>query len=546
MFKKFLFSFFIFFLLTTSVFAYNQNTETIKVGISNNNFSTYLHEEAEFYTTGSMSVYDSSDNTFIESITLEETLKVVCDEDGFTLYKNNHKIAKNINSAVILQNNYGQIGIKNLKRAGKDAIYRGNINLVKSLKNNNTFNIVNVVKLEEYLKGVVPNEMPVFFGIEALKAQAVAARNYAIRPRVTASSVYDICDSVACQVYFGANTEQRQANMAIEQTKNVVAMYNSEPILSLYSSTAGGYTENYENVFLSSNEKYPTKPVPYLVGKPDKYDMEPVDSEKKAEEFYMGTPATFDNASPLFRWTKSWEKSELEDILKKRLVKYSSSGLVTPKLASENDFGSLKDLKVTKRGVSGKIISMDIVTDKGTFTVKKELLIRQIFIKNGSGLSSGNVVFKINKNDDDEIQTIDAYGGGLGHGVGMSQYGAGAMGKQGFSYDKILKHYYTGIHLTTIPVILNQNENSVAQSFYANTNNALLNITCESNGIPKIVMEINGHQLLLNANYYGKSIKYNIGKYLIKGENTVYFAFSNDYGNKKTKLYIELDEAGCE
>jgi stage II sporulation protein D len=78
---------------------------------------------------------------------------------------------------------------------------------------------VNVLPLEDYLKGVVPNELPVRFGLEALKAQAVAARNYTIRPRTRVYHNFDVCDSVQCQVYFGANTEHPLSNKAIEETK---------------------------------------------------------------------------------------------------------------------------------------------------------------------------------------------------------------------------------------------------------------------------------------------------------------------------------------
>lgn len=91
--------------------------------------------------------------------------------------------------------------------------------------------------------------MPVSFGLEALKAQSVAARNYVLSPRVKANSNYDVVDSVASQVYFGANTERDLSNKAVDETAGIVATYDWDLILAQYSSTAGGYTESYSNAF---------------------------------------------------------------------------------------------------------------------------------------------------------------------------------------------------------------------------------------------------------------------------------------------------------
>lgn len=110
--------------------------------------------------------------------------------------------------------------------------------------------MINVLDLQSYLKGVVPNEMPVRFGLEALKAQAVLARSYVLKPRERNYHNFDVCDSVACQVYFGANTEKELSDKAVDETDNIVAMSDNELVLALYSSTAGGYTESYENAFL--------------------------------------------------------------------------------------------------------------------------------------------------------------------------------------------------------------------------------------------------------------------------------------------------------
>jgi stage II sporulation protein D len=136
--------------------------------------------------------------------------------------------------------------------------YRGKIEVFGNTRN--TFTVVNELPLEEYLLGVVPNELnPVTFGeIEALKAQTVAARTYIVRNLGQFKSEgYDICATDACQVYMGQGTEHPLTTQAVTETRGVVAVYRDQPINALYSSTCGGRTEDAENIF---DEK-----LPYLV-----------------------------------------------------------------------------------------------------------------------------------------------------------------------------------------------------------------------------------------------------------------------------------------
>src|SRR5206468_7652827 len=136
--------------------------------------------------------------------------------------------------------------------------YRGAIEVFGNSRN--TFTVVNELPLEEYLLGVVPNELsPATFGqLKALKAQAVAARTYVLRNMGQYKNEgYDVCATDACQVYFGAGTEDPLSSRAVTETSGVIATYDDKPINALYSSTCGGRTENAENIF---DEK-----IPYLV-----------------------------------------------------------------------------------------------------------------------------------------------------------------------------------------------------------------------------------------------------------------------------------------
>lgn len=139
-----------------------------------------------------------------------------------------------------------------------DRTYRGVVEVFANARN--TFTVVNELPLEDYLLGVVPNELsPTTFGqLEALKAQAVAARTYIVKNMGQyRAEGFDICDTDTCQVYFGAGTEDPLATQAVNETRGVVATYNGQPINALYSSTCGGRTESVENIF---DEK-----LPYLV-----------------------------------------------------------------------------------------------------------------------------------------------------------------------------------------------------------------------------------------------------------------------------------------
>src|SRR5438270_7366466 len=136
--------------------------------------------------------------------------------------------------------------------------YRGGIEVFGNSRN--AFTVVNELPLEEYLLGVVPNELsPATFGeIEALKAQAVAARTYIMRNLGQSKDEgYDICATDACQVYAGQGSENPLSTQAVMETRGVIATYQDQPINALYSSTCGGRTEDAENIF--------DVKVPYLV-----------------------------------------------------------------------------------------------------------------------------------------------------------------------------------------------------------------------------------------------------------------------------------------
>lgn len=521
----------------------------IRVGISDTNFKNYYFNETNISATDSFKLFDKSTNTLLGEFQAETPINIKIYDNKFLITQNNNAIANNIVGPIEINSNQGFVKVINLKRAGQPAIYRGTFEITKAPTKNNQFNVINIIDLESYLRGVVPNEMPVRFGLEALKAQAILARNYAIKPREKNIHNYDVCDSVACQVYFGANTEKELSDEAILETADTVALHEGELILALYSSTAGGYTENYENAFSNNSSggliMFPGTPLPYLKGVADNPKTPVLDNEKAAREFYLSEPKTFDNDSKYFRWTKEWDKKELEDILKKTLIAQSYAGYVQPKIESLDDFDSLKDIKVAKRGISGKAMCVEIITDKKTFYLQKELPIRRTFQKDNISLPSANVVFDIEK-DNGEITKIIAHGGGFGHGVGMSQYGAGEMAKQGYSYDEIIQHYFKNIAIATYPVTLsNQNgQDTFTQTFYTKNKKTFLVIENKFQ-FTKMTVVINGEEFLLElVPRMFKPDRFDISEYVKKGENKITYILPYSESHKKpVKIYVELKEA---
>lgn len=532
-----------------------KNGRMVTVGISDTKFQNYYFNTINISATDKFRLIDKSTNSVIAEFEANDDVKVFIKDNRFTIMLGKVTMANGINGPVEVVCDEGFVTVVNLKRAGKPAYYRGTFEITKAPKKDNQFNVINVLDLESYLRGVVPNEMPVRFGFEALKAQAVLARNYAIRPREKNIHNFDVCDSVACQVYFGANTEKELSDKAVYETENIAAMYDGEPVLALYSSTAGGYTENYENAFstdmANGTRLFPGAPKPYLKGVPDDGKTPALYTEAEARKFYTSVPKTFDNASPYFRWTKEWEKSELEKILKKTLKAQSSTGFVQPVLKNEKDFGSLKSIKVSRRGVSGKAMCVDIVTDKGKFFVQKELQIRRVFQKDNISLPSANVIFDMetiepaDKNSK-PITKIIARGGGFGHGVGMSQFGAGEMAKQGYSYEEIIQHYFKNTAITTYPVVLsNKNGHEIeTQKFYTKNKKAYLVVENKFQ-FSKITVVLNGQELRLEViPTIFKPERFDISEYMVEGENKItYMLPYSEMHKKPVKLYVEIKEA---
>lgn len=223
--------------------------------------------------------------------------------------------------------------------------YRGALLVVPGLT---TVSVVNDVSLEEYLRGVVPAEMPATWPAEALKAQAIAARSYAayrLRPGI---GTYDTVDDTRAQVYHGLLAERPTTDAAIAATSGVVVTFNGSVANTLFHSTGGGATENNEDAFVSASGSIVAGPVPYLRGSPDR----------------APDGSSYDASSPYATWqTTSYTLAQL-----------SSWFGADPRTR----VGALVALDLRNRGVSGRLMSVTLIGSLGTKTVSGEVF-RYVF-----------------------------------------------------------------------------------------------------------------------------------------------------------------------
>lgn len=514
----------------------NIENNIVRVGLTDNKFQNVLKQDTIVFGTAECNICDRISKKVITTVPANQDIYIKNSEAGLLVTTNNQSATLR---DVVIVCPQGLLGIKGLLRKGSQALYHGAFEIVKSEKNDG-FYIINLVEIQEYLKGVVPNEMPVRFGLEALKAQAVAARNYVLTPRTQAYKEFNVVDSVASQVYFGANTEDDLATRAVMETDGIVALYDNELILALYSSTAGGYTESYSNAFSDPYTKlFPSSGKPYLTAVPDKAEFEPLNDEDKARTFYDTKIPSFDIDSPYYRWTKEWSGKELEEVLTKTIPAQSKTGYVFPAFKQGDEIGKLKGITVMKRGLSGKAMEVEVQTSRGCYKISKELVIRRVFQKDGISLPSANVFFIVSIDNYGNVVKVIAKGGGFGHGVGMSQFGAGYMAtKLGQDYYNILRHYYKGINLGTVPVTVSGED--VKQTFWAPIGRAQIVVTDTSAG--KIAVMINGrnHEFPITKTLFQKECKIDISRYIDDGENTIVY-YAPSLGRSVT-LYVELVE----
>lgn len=267
-------------------------------------------------------------------------------------------------------------------------LYRGAIWLKPGAQDassdSNGITAINIIDLEDYLLSVLPSEMPSSWPLEALKAQAVAARSYAIANIGKHSKDgYDLRATIDDQVYMGVSSENPNSNRAVAETEGLILKHQGKPVSAFFHSTSGGSTEVAEHVW--------GRPVPYLRMVPD-----------------------YDDMSPHFAWNKKVKVDELAH-------------------AVGGDLGQLTTFSIVSRTPSNRVKEAVLAGSNGSKNISGETL-RKIFKLPSTNF---NIVCKDN--------TLEFLGRGNGHGLGLSQWGARALAEHGYNAAQILTYYYKDV-----------------------------------------------------------------------------------------------------
>lgn len=330
-------------------------------------------------------------------------------------------------------------------QAGKPRLYGGTLRLQPNAYG--TFTLVNQVPIETYLRGVVPHEIGPSAPVAAIQAQTILARTYALRNlRRFAIDNYQLCADTQCQVYRGLEGTVGVADQAIRATRGQVLVYRNELVDALYSSTTGGITAAFSDVWNGPDRPYLKPVVDSVYGIWD-LARQPLNTDPSLKAF-IGLDQGFNEAGwKLFRWRYDSSLSEIAADLRQFLRKKQDP------LA---DLQQVISVTVLDRAVSGRVQVLEIETDRGKVRLEKDEIVRALSAPR-SLLFYLEPIYQDRPIPPDLSSaappTLTGYrfiGGGWGHGVGLSQTGAYRLANLGWSYPRILQFYYPGTTLQPI------------------------------------------------------------------------------------------------
>lgn len=284
---------------------------------------------------------------------------------------------------------------------GRGQRYRGNLEVRRDEQG---LTVINELPVEEYLYGVVPSEMPASWPAEALKAQAVAARSYTLAHLGSYGRYgFDLLATQGSQVYKGYDGENPATTHAAEETRGLIMTYRGLPVDAVFHSSSGGATENSEEVWKN--------PVDYLRARPDPADFN--------DKYY------------------NWK------------VVYSMDQLINQLNTNGYQFSEVHDLIELERTSTDKRVKRLVI--KG-LDMNGNSVLEEVYNANAVrvvlGLKSAFFTMQKEADQQQKLLRVIFEGNGWGHGLGMSQYGALGLARQGYSYQDILKYYYTGVTLS--------------------------------------------------------------------------------------------------
>ncbi|MGL4362540.1 MAG: SpoIID/LytB domain-containing protein [Cellulosilyticaceae bacterium] len=402
---------------------------------------------------GNYQIYTTTQLAGTKSVDFNDKRINIKNQEGKTLL-----ISEQLDTPIAFQGAYAEDSVPSTGIGTRR--YRGVIEVVKGQKKGLT--AVSVVPFEQYLYGVVNNEMGGSYPLEALKAQAVAARSMAtFQYNRYLSRGYNLVDTTYSQVYKGITSEHTNTTMAVDLTKGEIARYNGKVAETIYGSSSGGHTENAKYVW--GNE------VPYLMGVEDGHEENNHDWERTITLAELDACLKDDNISigkaiglEIVDWTPSGRVKQLNILGSDG--EYSLSREMPRTFFHASKGGSLKSTMykftpytdgedVTSKPEVPNVEKTELyVLDKDG---QKRISIEgSVYVQSKDGVKKiGNEVIEDNspvipdnKNEPTKMYgDIVLYGKGYGHGVGMSQNGAISLARKGYTYDKIIEYYYPGV-----------------------------------------------------------------------------------------------------
>lgn len=457
--------------------------ENIRVLLSTSGYKSYYHDKLELTAT----------SDFI--LSFKDTEKEYKKGEAVTLEPGNTLLSQG-RIKVSTKDEDGRIQLRSVERSDGIPSYRGSIEIAEGERG---LLVVNELPLEEYLYAVIPSEMPTYYGLEALKVQAVCARSYAFKHLLANSlSQYGahVDDSVAFQVYNNIS-ENEDSILAVKDTYGKVIEYQNEVITAYYFSTSCGHTadagsvwangQNYPylqgKLLYTNNEKEDTADGVAESGETDTASyLEQQYSDLSTEENFKSfietkDVSTYDSGFNWYRWKVTMKANDIKKVIDRNLaVRYQANPELILTKTGQNEkkedvyesvpvdsVGDIVDISIGKREASGIISELIIVGSSKTVKVKTEYNIRALLAPvydtvirqddsevNGLSLLPSAFFLMNKKEKGGNLNAITLVGGGYGHGVGMSQNGVKALADAGSDYERILQYFYTGTSLAVI------------------------------------------------------------------------------------------------
>jgi stage II sporulation protein D len=349
--------------------------------------------------SGSSSAVALNGSGMVKNLSLEKIMAVSGDGKIVSLKSIVSPAIRTASGTIQFKGSSSGLNLISLSSSSGSKRYRGSVEFCLE---KGKLTAVNVLNIEDYLRGVVPSEMPSSWSPEALKAQAVAARNYALQSvETTRGAAFNVNSDISSQVYGGYDAETAAANKAVEETRGIVMLSGGSVVSAFFHSSSGGCTEDSEDVWSGK--------VSYIRSKEDPYD--------KNEKHY--------------NWKVSYTAEQLKEVLAAAGYKFKK---VTDVLELERTSSGARVMELAVKGVGldGKSLTVEI---KNADKVRAALGLK-------SALFKSTKKFDRSKN----LTEISITGSGWGHGLGMSQYGARGMAMEGYDYQEILQYYYSGIN----------------------------------------------------------------------------------------------------